>query len=109
MRSSPVVFISTQRENLSLSLGPSSMGGFRQASTRVGRVPPSHSRERFYSGPANSCKIPLAISFQRLIGLELGADDHVANMDRVRQHGILLQLLQRGPRIVVVHGSPPDF
>ena len=45
----------------------------------------------------------LAIQIDGAPGTKFGADDHVADMDGMRQGGVLGQFFQRGFRIVVIH------
>jgi hypothetical protein len=45
----------------------------------------------------------LPIQLKGLVGRQPLAQDHVADVNGIRQHGVFRQLFQRGTRIVVIH------
>src|SRR5262249_11033948 len=70
--------------------------------------------ELFEDGPADSLQLTEAreivlkflVEDLCLLGAELRAEDHVAKLYGMRKEGILLQFLQSGLCVVVVHGVP---
>src|SRR5215472_4317204 len=44
-----------------------------------------------------------AIQIQRLIGAQFCANDHVADVHRIRQHSVILQLFESSGRVVMIH------
>ena len=68
-------------------------------------------RERFKDRPNNCLRsaegvqvfLKPPVQLERLLGREAGTDDHVANVNGMRQHGFLGEFFERRRGIVVVH------
>ena len=45
-----------------------------------------------------------AIVFQRMVGIEMGAQHHIAKVHGIGEDGVIIQLFESGGWVVVIHG-----
>lgn len=50
--------------------------------------------------------LKLMVQFQGVIGRKARSNDHVANVNRIRKNGIILELFKSHFRLVMIHNEP---